>query len=76
MGSTSVNGSGNAGTTNMQVRSDEGGAITLLGDAFKCVIAVLVVRMLFCRKISGYAATAVDLYTAAGVVLGHNFLAL
>ncbi len=56
-------GSGNAGTTNMlRTLGTKAGAITLLGDAFKCVIAVLVVRMLFAGTISGYAAAAVDLY--------------
>ena len=41
-------GSGNAGTTNMlRTMGTKAGAITLLGDAFKCVIAVLVVRTLF-----------------------------
>ena len=44
-------GSGNAGTTNMlRTLGTKAGAITLLGDAFKCVIAVLVVRMLFAGK--------------------------
>ena len=57
-------GSGNAGTTNMlRTLGTKAGAITLLGDAFKCVIAVLVVRML----------PLLSIYTAAGVVLGHNF---
>ena len=45
-------GSGNAGTTNMlRTLGTKAGAITLLGDAFKCVIAVLVVRMLFAGNI-------------------------
>ena len=44
-------GSGNAGTTNMlRTLGTKAGAITLLGDAFKSVIAVLVVRKLFAGK--------------------------
>ena len=66
-------GSGNAGTTNMlRTLGTKAGAITLLGDAFKCVIAVLVVRMLFAGKYPDMLPL-LSIYTAAGVVLGHNF---
>ena len=66
-------GSGNAGTTNMlRTLGTKAGAITLLGDAFKCVIAVLVVRTLFAGKYSDMLPL-LSIYTAAGVVLGHNF---
>ncbi len=38
-------GSGNAGTTNaLRTMGIKAGVITLLGDCFKCVIAVVVVR--------------------------------
>ena len=38
-------GSGNAGSTNaLRTMGIKAGMITLLGDCFKCVIAVLVVR--------------------------------
>ena len=66
-------GSGNAGTTNMLRTLGTGaGAVTLLGDAFKCVIAVMVTRMIF-RSTQGDILPLLGLYTAAGVILGHNF---
>ena len=41
-------GSGNAGTTNaMRVLGKKAGIITFLGDALKCVAAVLLARALF-----------------------------
>ena len=67
-------GSGNAGTTNMlRTLGTKAGAITLLGDAFKCVIAVLVVRTLFAGTQYPEILPLLSIYTAAGVVLGHNF---
>ena len=66
-------GSGNAGTTNMlRTMGTKAGAITLLGDAFKCVIAVLVVRTLF-RTQYAEILPLLSIYTVAGVILGHNF---
>ena len=41
-------GSGNAGATNaLRTLGWKAGAITFLGDCFKCVFAVLLVRFLF-----------------------------
>ena len=41
-------GSGNAGSTNaLRTMGIKAGMITLLGDCFKCVIAVLVVRGIY-----------------------------
>ena len=66
-------GSGNAGTTNtLRTLGRAAGAVTLLGDAFKCVFAVLLVRFLF-RERYGDILPLLSLYTAAGVILGHNF---
>ncbi len=66
-------GSGNAGTTNtLRTLGKKAGAVTLLGDAFKCVFAVLLVRFLF-REKYGDMLPLLSLYTAAGVILGHNF---
>lgn len=66
-------GSGNAGTTNMlRTMGTKAGAITLLGDAFKCVIAVLVVKAVFGEKYADILPL-LSFYTAAGVILGHNF---
>ena len=66
-------GSGNAGTTNtLRTLGKKAGAVTLLGAAFKCVFAVLLVRFLF-REKYGDMLPLLSLYTAAGVILGHNF---
>ena len=41
-------GSGNAGTTNaLRTLGAKAGAITLLGDCFKCVVAVVIVHLIF-----------------------------
>lgn len=66
-------GSGNAGTTNMlRTLGTKAGAVTLLGDAFKCVFAVLFVRLLFGKQYPDILPL-LSFYTAAGVILGHNF---
>lgn len=66
-------GSGNAGTTNMLRTLGTGaGAVTFLGDAFKCVFAVLAVRLIF-RGTHADILPLLSLYAAAGVILGHNF---
>jgi glycerol-3-phosphate acyltransferase PlsY len=66
-------GSGNAGTTNMlRTLGTKAGAVTLLGDALKCVAAVLVVRLIFKAKYADILPL-LSFYTAAGVILGHNF---
>lgn len=66
-------GSGNAGSTNMlRTLGAKAGIITLLGDCFKCVAAVLVVRGLY----SGTHADILPLlsmYAGFGAVLGHNY---
>lgn len=66
-------GSGNAGTTNMlRTLGTKAGAVTFLGDAFKCVFAVVLVRLLF-KGSNGDILPLLSLYAAAGVILGHNF---
>ena len=66
-------GSGNAGTTNMlRTLGTKAGAITLLGDALKCILAVLLVRAIFADRY-GDIIPLLSFYTAAGVILGHNF---
>ena len=66
-------GSGNAGTTNaLRTLGKKAGALTLLGDCLKCVIAVLIARFVF----AGHAGTdlpLLELYAGAGCILGHNF---
>ena len=57
-------GSGNAGSTNA--------LRTMLGDCFKCVIAVLVVRGIYGQSHADILPL-LSLYTGFGAVLGHNF---
>lgn len=66
-------GSGNAGTTNMlRTMGTKAGLLTFLGDCLKCVLAVALVRFCFGK---GHAdiLPLLELYVAAGVILGHNF---
>lgn len=65
-------GSGNAGTTNaLRTMGAKAGAITLIGDATKCILAVLVARILFAD--SAEILPLLCLYAGVGAVLGHNF---
>ncbi|HHV13856.1 MAG TPA: glycerol-3-phosphate 1-O-acyltransferase PlsY [Clostridiales bacterium] len=65
-------GSGNIGTTNaLRTLGAKAGAVTLLGDAFKAVIPMLLVRFVFFANTD--IAQLLSLYTGLGVVLGHNY---
>ena len=65
-------GSGNVGTTNaLRTMGAKAGAVTLIGDALKAVIPIVLVRMVFFH---GYDYTELlALYTGLGVVIGHNY---
>ncbi len=66
-------GSGNAGTTNaLRTLGWKAGLITLIGDAFKCVFAVLVVRVIF-QNSHGDILPLLSMYAGMGAVLGHNY---
>lgn len=66
-------GSGNAGTTNaLRTMGVKAGIVTLLGDAFKCVLAVVIVHLLF-RESYPQMVTLLGMYAAMGAVLGHNY---
>ena len=66
-------GSGNAGTTNaLRVLGKKAGLIVFLGDVAKTVIAVVIVRLLF-GTVYADSIYMLVIYTAAGVILGHNF---
>lgn len=66
-------GSGNAGTTNMlRTLGPKAGLITLLCDAFKTVFAILVTWIIFHGRYPEYVSL-LELYAAAGVILGHDF---
>lgn len=66
-------GSGNAGTTNsLRVLGWKAGLITFVGDLFKAIIAVLVVKAIFGNTYPD-AIKILELYAGFGAVLGHNF---
>ena len=66
-------GSGNAGTTNaFRTMGKKAGALTLLGDILKCVLAMLIARLLFGGSF-GDDIRLLELYAGAGCILGHNF---
>lgn len=65
-------GSGNAGSTNvLRVMGKKAGAVVFLGDFFKAVAAMCLVRILFSS--SSDSTDLLALYTGLGVTLGHNF---
>ena len=66
-------GSGNSGTTNaLRVLGTKAGLIVLLGDCFKCILAVTAVKLLFGKNYPEMKYL-LSLYAAAGAILGHNF---
>ncbi|MCD8225288.1 MAG: glycerol-3-phosphate 1-O-acyltransferase PlsY [Clostridiales bacterium] len=65
-------GSGNSGTTNaLRVMGKRAGAMVFWGDALKTIFACLVTRLLFADQPGMLYVYLV--YTAFGVILGHNF---
>lgn len=66
-------GSGNAGSTNtLRVFGTKAGFTVLFFDAFKTIIAIWVMRLTIGTVIPDYKCLII-FYTAAGVILGHNF---
>jgi len=66
-------GSGNAGTTNaLRTMGFKAGAITFIGDAFKCIFAVLTVKLIFGSSHADILPL-LAMYAGCGAVLGHNF---
>lgn len=66
-------GSGNAGTTNaLRTLGQKAGAVTLLGDCLKCILAVAVVRFLYGNSHQDIIQL-LSFYASAGTILGHNF---
>lgn len=66
-------GSGNAGTTNaLRTLGWKAGAITFLGDCFKCVLAVFFVYFMF-QKNHPNDMPLLAMYAGMGAVLGHNY---
>lgn len=66
-------GSGNAGTTNaLRVMGRRAGVIVFLGDMGKMILALLLTGLIFKHLGESYRLL-VRLWTAVGVVLGHDF---
>ncbi len=65
-------GSGNSGTTNaLRTLGWKAGAITFIGDCLKCIVAVVVVRLIFGWNYE--LAPLYSIYAGTGAVLGHNY---
>jgi glycerol-3-phosphate acyltransferase PlsY len=65
-------GSGNMGTTNaLRTLGAKAGAITLIGDVIKAVIAILLVKFIFFPENTDL--DLLSIYTGLGVVIGHNY---
>lgn len=66
-------GSGNSGTTNMmRTLGRKAGILTFLGDCLKCILAIVLVRVLFAGRYADMVPL-LSLYAGAGCILGHNF---
>ncbi len=66
-------GSNNSGTTNvLRTLGSKCAAVVLLGDALKCILAVIVCKCIFMNSCASIISTLM-LYAAFGVILGHNF---
>ncbi|HKL99390.1 MAG TPA: glycerol-3-phosphate 1-O-acyltransferase PlsY [Mobilitalea sp.] len=65
-------GSGNSGTTNaLRTLGAKAGIFTLLGDMFKAIIPILLVRLVFFKNDN--FTLLLSLYAGLGVVIGHNY---
>lgn len=65
-------GSGNIGTTNaLRTLGAKAGSITLLGDAIKAMIPMMLVRFLIFADYD--FVELMTMYTGLGVVIGHNY---
>lgn len=66
-------GSGNAGSTNMlRNLGFKAGMITLGGDIAKCIVPIIITWLIF-RSSSPELFPLLKIWTAAGVILGHDF---
>lgn len=66
-------GSGNAGTTNtLRVLGTKAGLIVFAGDASKCILAILLIRFTL-GEIFPELKYLFIIYTALGVILGHDY---
>lgn len=66
-------GSGNAGTTNtLRVLGKRSGGIVLAGDLLKCFLGILVACLIFKKMYPDYYYL-IKIYTAFGIILGHDY---
>ena len=66
-------GSGNSGTTNvLRVMGKKAGAVVLVGDVLKSILACMAARLLFQSSVPEMFPL-LELYAGSGVILGHNF---
>lgn len=66
-------GSGNSGATNtLRVMGKKAGLIVFAGDLLKALIPCLIVRFIFAKE-NPDAMLVYMMYTAFGVILGHNY---
>lgn len=66
-------GSGNAGTTNaLRTMGWKAGFITFVGDCCKCILAVVLVRLIFAKSHADIMPV-LAMYAGMGAVLGHNY---
>lgn len=65
-------GSGNSGTTNaFRTLGKKAGIITFIGDFFKAVFVILLVKVLFTRSVD--YCKLLEVICGFGCVLGHNY---
>ena len=66
-------GSGNAGTTNtLRVLGKRSGGIVLAGDLLKCFLGIFVACLIFKKLYPDYYYL-IKIYTAFGIILGHDY---
>ncbi|MEF9915850.1 MAG: glycerol-3-phosphate 1-O-acyltransferase PlsY [Lachnospiraceae bacterium] len=66
-------GSGNSGTTNaLRTLGWKAGIITFLGDCLKCVLAVIIVHLIY-NTSQNEILSLLSMYAGMGAVLGHNY---
>lgn len=69
-----AHGSGNTGTTNMvRTKGWKMGMLVLFGDAFKAIIPMVVMALVFGGQSGDASVGLVKAYTGLGAVLGHNY---